>query len=121
MFLRKPKEFERVAREWAVLYAGAPRGETSEGSRSAAEETQEAAQDNVAQYVPHAFKVFTLTLSRRYVGYNKDLVDRFCSMGFDVERVVGAFQRVGVDRRGGQDYGLNEGQMGDVTSQLLGE
>ncbi|KAJ5833596.1 hypothetical protein N7474_001907 [Penicillium riverlandense] len=121
MFLRRPKEFERVAREWAVLYAGAPRGETSEGSRSAAEETQEAVQDNVAQYVPHTFKVFELTLSHRYDGYNKELVDRFCSMGFDVERVVGAFQRVGVDRRGGQDYELNEGQMGDVTSQLLGE
>lgn len=24
MLLRTPKEFERVAREWAVIYAGAP-------------------------------------------------------------------------------------------------
>ena len=42
-------------------------------------------------------------------------------MGFDVERVVDAFQSVGVDRRLGQDYVLDEGEMGDVTSRLLGE
>jgi ubiquitin-conjugating enzyme (huntingtin interacting protein 2) len=27
MLLRTPKEFERVAREWAVVYAGAPMGD----------------------------------------------------------------------------------------------
>lgn len=59
--------------------------------------------------------------SCRYDGYNKDLIDRFCSMGFDVERVVDAFKYVGVDRLGGEEYELDEGQMGDITARLLGE
>lgn len=46
---------------------------------------------------------------------------RFCSMGFDVERVVAAFKYAGIDQRGGQDYELEEGQMGDITARLLGE
>lgn len=57
----------------------------------------------------------------RYDGYNKDLVDRFCSMGFDVERVVGAFKYVGIDRLDGEDYELDEEEMGDITARLLGE
>lgn len=35
MLMRNPKEFERVASEWAIKYAGAPkkdRGETSGGA-----------------------------------------------------------------------------------------
>lgn len=56
-----------------------------------------------------------------YDGYNKDLIDRFCSMGFDVERVVAAFRFVGADRMGGTDYRLDEGRMGDITARLLGE
>lgn len=39
MLLRKPKEFERVAQEWAVVYAGAPRNNTAGGSGGATEET----------------------------------------------------------------------------------
>lgn len=42
-------------------------------------------------------------------------------MGFDVARVVAAFEDVGVDRNGGADYELSEGQMGNVTARLLGE
>ena len=57
----------------------------------------------------------------RYEGYNKDLVDRFCHMGFDVQRVVSAFKYVGIDRMGGEDYELEEAYMGDVTARLLGE
>lgn len=37
MLLRKPKEFERVAREWAVTYAGAPKKQLGEGSGGATE------------------------------------------------------------------------------------
>ncbi|KAJ5087741.1 hypothetical protein N7456_011357 [Penicillium angulare] len=103
MLLRKPKEFERVARQWAVIYAGA----SSDGSENIAgqDETEGAMFDNLAQYD----------------GYNRDLVDRFGSMGFDVARVVGAFRDVGIDRNGGKDHQLSEGQMGDVTGRLLGE
>ena len=35
MLLRKPKEFERVAREWAIAYAGAPKKHLAEGSGGA--------------------------------------------------------------------------------------
>lgn len=57
----------------------------------------------------------------RYDGYNKNLIDRFSSMGFDVDRVVAAFRHVGVERRGGQDYELEEGSMGEIAARLLGE
>ena len=60
MLMRNPKEFDRVASEWAVKYAGAPRrerGETSGGATSEmlkkkqqrSKEEEEA--DRVAQYV----------------------------------------------------------------------
>ena len=32
MLMRNPKEFDRVAQEWAVKYAGAPRRERGENS-----------------------------------------------------------------------------------------
>lgn len=62
-----------------------------------------------------------LTLSFRYDGYNKDLVDRFCGMGFDVDRVVAAFKYVGIDRNDGADYELEGEYVGDITAYLLGE
>lgn len=61
-----------------------------------------------------------LTL-KRYEGYNKDLIDRFVGMGFDVETVVAAFNFVGIDKMGGLDYELEEAYMGDITARLLGE
>lgn len=42
-------------------------------------------------------------------------------MGFDVDRVVAAFRFVGAERRGGQDYELEEGRMGEIAARLLGE
>lgn len=42
-------------------------------------------------------------------------------MGFDVGQVVTAFRSVGIDRKDGQDYELEEGQMADITTRLLGE
>lgn len=58
--MRNPKEFDRVAQEWAVKYAGAPRKERGENSGGASAETikrrqkkskeQEEA-ERVAQYV----------------------------------------------------------------------
>lgn len=58
---------------------------------------------------------------RSYKGYNKDLVDRFVSMGFDTDAVVDAFLFVGIDRNNGRDYALEEAYMGDITARLLGE
>ena len=40
MLTRNPKEFERVAHEWAVKYAGAPKKEAGEGSGGSKAETK---------------------------------------------------------------------------------
>jgi ubiquitin-conjugating enzyme (huntingtin interacting protein 2) len=57
----------------------------------------------------------------RYKGYNRNLIDRFVNMGFDVDRVVEAFLHFGIDKNDGADYILEEAYMGDVTARLLGE
>ncbi|KAJ5958704.1 uncharacterized protein N7479_005854 [Penicillium vulpinum] len=106
MLLKTPKEFERVAREWAVVYAGAPAGGADNGSGSSLDDTrQKASEDSLA----------------KYDGYNKDLIDRFTSMGFEVDRVVAAFRFAGVERRGGQYYELEADRMADIAGRLLGE
>ncbi|KAJ8104541.1 hypothetical protein OPT61_g10703 [Boeremia exigua] len=114
MLIRNPAEFEHKAREWSVKFAGAPKKEIAEGSGGATAESitrkrQEARQNE--EKVKMA----------AYHGYNKDLVDRFVAMGFDVEAVVGAFEYVGIDKMGGEDYELEEAYMGDITARLFGE
>jgi len=58
---------------------------------------------------------------KRYQGYNKELIDRFVNMGFDIDRVVEAFEFVHIDKNNGEDYELEEAYMGDITARLLGE
>ncbi|OAA65632.1 ubiquitin conjugating enzyme [Niveomyces insectorum RCEF 264] len=103
MQMEDPEYFEIVAHDWAVRYAGAKRRlpPPSEYVKKAAEK----APDDPS----------------RYEGYNKDLIDRFVNMGFELDAVVAAFMHVGIDRRGGQDYELEEAYMGDITAHLLGE
>lgn len=128
--IRNPAEFEHKAREWAVKYAGAPKKEIAEGSGGATAESitkkrQEAKQNEekvkMAAYVIYPRLSLRRTDEYRYHGYNKDLVDRFVAMGFDVEAVVGAFEYVGIDKMGGEDYELEEAYMGDITARLFGE
>jgi len=114
MLIRNPAEFEHKAREWAVKYAGAPKKEIAEGSGGATaasikKKAQQAKQNEEKSRLA------------AYKGYNKDLVDRFVAMGFDVEAVVAAFEYVGIDRMGGEDYELEEAYMGDITARLFGE
>lgn len=45
MLLRTPKEFDRVARQWATIYAGAP----SSGIENGGQDEPEAVHDNLAQ------------------------------------------------------------------------
>lgn len=42
-------------------------------------------------------------------------------MGFEVDRVAETLVYFGIDRNGGRDYHLTEGQVGDITARLLGE
>ncbi|KAK2734896.1 hypothetical protein FQN55_002465 [Onygenales sp. PD_40] len=114
MLIRNPKEFERVAKEWAVKFAGAPKTQIGESSGGATDES-------IRQQKQRSREEEEQEELAAYEGYNKDLVDRFCHMGFDVQRVVSAFKYVGIDRMGGEDYELEEAYMGDVTARLLGE
>ncbi|KAI9676209.1 MAG: Ubiquitin-conjugating enzyme E2 1 [Trizodia sp. TS-e1964] len=114
MLMRNPKEFDRVAREWAVKYAGAPRKERGEGSGGGSPET-------VKQQEQRSREEEERERLAAYEGYNKDLIDRFVSMGFDLDRVVSAFKFVGIDRNGGEDYELEEAYVGDITARLFGE
>ncbi|CAG5187822.1 ubiquitin-conjugating enzyme (huntingtin interacting protein 2) [Alternaria panax] len=114
MLIRNPAEFEHKAREWAVTFAGAPKKEIAEGSGGATaasikKKAQQAKQNEEKSKLA------------AYKGYNKDLVDRFVAMGFDVEAVVASFEYVGIDRMGGEDYELEEAYMGDITARLFGE
>lgn len=112
--IKNPKEFERQAKEWAVKYAGAPKSFIGEGSGgSTTQSIEEAEKESQKREAEANIAV--------YDGYNKELIDRFVMMGFDVDRVVDAFNYVGIDRNGGQDYELEEAYMGDITARLLGE
>jgi ubiquitin-conjugating enzyme (huntingtin interacting protein 2) len=103
MLINDPESFNNKAHEWAVLHAGAPRNPKF----SSVQPRNPVAPMHVDE--------------SRYRGYNKNLVDRFVNMGFDVDRVVEAFLYVGIDKLGGRDYELEEAYMGDVTARLLGE
>ncbi|KAK2766092.1 Ubiquitin-conjugating enzyme E2 1 [Arachnomyces sp. PD_36] len=114
MLMRNPKEFERVAKEWAIEYAGAPRKQVGESSGGATDES-------IRQQELRSKEEEEKEQLAAYEGYNKELIDRFCHMGFDVDRVVAAFKFVGIDRMDGEDYELEEAYMGDITARLLGE
>lgn len=62
-----------------------------------------------------------LTGSYSYGGYNEAMINRFVVMGFDLDRVVAAFDFVGIDPNDGDDYPLEEAYIGDITARLLGE
>lgn len=114
MLMRNPKEFERVAQEWAVKYAGAPKRERGEGSGGSTSETlkqrqQKSKEEEEAERIA------------RYGGYNEAMINRFVMMGFDLDRVVAAFDFVGIDPNDGEDYPLEEAYIGDITARLLGE
>lgn len=112
--IKSPEQFNRTAKEWAVKYAGAPKSLIGEGSGGATAESIEAAEREEKEREEAANMAV-------YDGYNKELVDRFVGMGFDIQRVVEAFNFVGIDRNGGQDYELEEAYIGDITARLFGE
>ena len=139
MLITNPKEFEHVAREWAIKYAGAPEGPPgssttgAEGSGDVTEDVlrkkddqrrEKAEAAKLAQYVAvlsQAHLLLRTNTMYRYHGYNKALIDRFSAMGFDVPTVVSAFEFTGIDKNDGEDYELEEEYMGDITARLFGE
>jgi len=82
MLTRNPKEFERVAQEWAVKYAKAPKKDAGEGSGGSKTETreekkkrskEEEAAERAALYVSSDTVTETrLADSSRYGGYNEE-------------------------------------------------
>jgi len=143
--MEDPAGWALKAHEWAVKYAGAPRREL-DLSRYAPE--KKVVKDDPNRYMCSnclllppletrpvvIFNPSRLALSDRildqhseplssfrYAGYNKDLIDRFVNMGFELDSVVEAFTFVGIDRNVGRDYELEEAYMGDITARLLGE
>lgn len=94
----------------------APAGASGEQSQAGDDQHQ-----LVVFFVAVCVAILTKLRDDRYQGYNKDLIDRFVNMGFDVDKVVEAFNFVGIDRNGGEDYELEEAYMGDITARLLGE
>ncbi len=49
------------------------------------------------------------------------MVDNFVAMGFDRDRVVSAFDFVGIDPNGGEYYDMEEAYAGDIMARLCGE
>ncbi|CAD6589940.1 MAG: Ubiquitin-conjugating enzyme E2 1 [Alectoria sarmentosa] len=114
MLTRNPREFERVAHEWAVKYAGAPKKETGEGGGGSKPETAKQKQKRSKEEE-------AAERAAMYGGYNEQMINRFVWMGFDLDRVVSAFDYVGIDPNDGEDYELEEAYIGDITARLLGE
>lgn len=116
MLMNHPERFYRVARDWAVKHANAPPSTSWEQKMSRKSTLPSFLSQNIFSRGENSRQQLA-----RYQGYNKNLVDRFVSMGFDIDRVVEAFIYVNVDRNNGEDYNLEEGYMGDITARLLGE
>lgn len=112
MLMNHPEEFQRKAREWAIQHAAAP-PHTSWDSQAA--KTSSPPKSKSQKLLSREEEM------RKYHGYNKDLIDRFINMGFDIDRVVEAFEFVHIDKNNGEDYELEEAYMGDITARLLGE
>ncbi|KAH8815543.1 ubiquitin-conjugating enzyme/RWD-like protein [Xylogone sp. PMI_703] len=108
MLMNNPHRFQQVAREWAIKHAGAPKDAKWTSNLPPPVEAKKKPRSREEEL-------------RRYQGYNKDLIDRFVNMGFDLDRVVEAFNYVNIDRNNGEDYELEEAYMGDITARLLGE
>ncbi|MCJ1306861.1 hypothetical protein MMC25_000505 [Agyrium rufum] len=115
MLIRNPKEFDRIAQEWAVKYAKAPKRDTGESSSG---ETKSVSQSRAPKKSREEEEAERLA---QYGGYNQQTIDEFVNMGFDLDRVVAAFQFVGLPTSRGQRYELEPAYIGDITARLLGE
>lgn len=124
MLISRPEEFRHVAKEWAVRYAGAsrpPPGSSKTGAGGSGE--AEEASSSEKRKAEEKDKKRREEQRRReaYRGYNRNMIDKFTNMGFQVETVVAAFEYVGIDKADGEEYELEEEYIGDVTARLFNE
>lgn len=124
MLISRPEEFAHVAREWAIRYANAPQaqagsGRTGAGSSGGLDEDA-LKERQVADQLENKLRE-EREARRAYSGYNRRMVDRWTEMGFSVERVVAAFDFVGIDKNDGDEYELDEEYIGDITARLFDE
>ena len=75
MMINNPAEYRRIAREWAIRYANAPRDLSASASTT--------------QVAPP---------TDDYAGYKKDDVENFVGMGFKISQVVAAMTAAGVPK-----------------------
>ncbi|KAK6330670.1 Ubiquitin-conjugating enzyme E2 1 [Orbilia javanica] len=92
MLLRNPKQFEEIARQWAVQYAGAPPKAPS-GSSSSAEDAR---RDREAEERRKAQQ--ELIRQQQMEGYASNLFVDFEAMGFDIPRVVRILKNLGIPK-----------------------
>lgn len=133
MLLTRPEEFAHVAREWAQRYAGAAKplpgsgktGGSSSGASGGGGGGGAGEEAALAQRRKVEDKERRRAEERRrreaYHGYSSAMVDKFTTMGFQVEQVVAAFEYIGIDKAGGEEYELEEEYIGDITARLFGE
>lgn len=126
MLISRPEEFKHVAREWAQRYAGAPKpepgsGRTGASSSGGSGDSSEGARQQKRSEDKEARKREEQRRREAYHGYNRAMIDQFTGMGFGVEQVVAAFEYVGIDKAGGEEYELEEEYIGDITARLFGE
>ncbi|KAG5992367.1 hypothetical protein E4U43_003802 [Claviceps pusilla] len=104
MLMLNGVQFAQVAQQWAIKYAGA---EMTELDLSKWKESPP----------PESKK----SIADRYMGYHPGMMEAFVEMGFDVDVVVQAFIRVGIQRNNGQWFQLGPDNIGDITASLCGE
>ena len=125
MLISRPEEFKHVARDWAQRYADAPRpppGSNKTGASGSGDTGDGAAAKEKKKSEEKEIKKREQQRQREaYHGFNRNMVDRFTSMGFTIEQVVSAFEYVGIDKAGGEEYELEEEYIGDITARLFGE
>jgi ubiquitin-conjugating enzyme (huntingtin interacting protein 2) len=100
-----PPLFARTAHHWAVKYAGATPQTTEYKEYQASVKTVASPEEDL----------------KRYGGYNKQLVDEYVQMGFEVESVVDVFRQTGLQVYNGAYYQMPAQYHAIITSRLLGE
>lgn len=124
MLITRPEEFKHVAREWAIRYASAPRPPPGSGKGGASSSNDHGNASAAASKKADDKAEKKLQAQREreaYKGYNRNMINKFTQMGFAVEQVVAAFEYVGIDKAGGEEYELEEEYIGDITARLFNE